>query len=237
MILKSLFNQSLTHPILPKNEWMNEWMVFQATILYCKALLGWEQPGLMSWILVWAMPQVQNRSLDLLTCSPMCYHSATAIPLPQTTKYNLTYPSIHPSWPKTQITKLPLLVSVCSPLKDIGNFLGTTLIPPQHPSITITLPQTPTYFAPYNQTYPNNYPSRPQTHRLWNYGSSSFLLYGSLWTILSIIFVVIVAAEIIYIILPPPSPHKPPPILITIPSENPRQFSASFTFTATRYRT
>ena len=54
-----------------------KWMVFQATVC---AILGWRQAGLMRWILVWNMPQVQDQLLDLLTCSPTRYHCVTAAP-------------------------------------------------------------------------------------------------------------------------------------------------------------
>ena len=45
------------------NEWMNEWMVLQATILHCKATLGQGQSRLTRQILVWIVPQVQDQSL------------------------------------------------------------------------------------------------------------------------------------------------------------------------------
>ena len=62
-----------------------------ATILHCKAILGRGQPGLMRWIL-WNMPLVQDRSLDLLTSSPVRYHCATDAP-----------------WLSTICSQLPLL--------------------------------------------------------------------------------------------------------------------------------
>ena len=47
-------------------------LVFQATILYCTALiLGRRQPGLMRWTFLWSMPLVQDRSLNLLTIIPV----------------------------------------------------------------------------------------------------------------------------------------------------------------------
>ena len=49
-------------------------MVFQATMLHCKAILGWRQAGLMRWILLWIEPLVQDQSLNLLICSPACYY-------------------------------------------------------------------------------------------------------------------------------------------------------------------
>ena len=52
-------------------------MVLQTTILTCKAILGREQTGIIRWISVWIMPQVQDRSMDLLTGSPALYHCAT----------------------------------------------------------------------------------------------------------------------------------------------------------------
>ena len=51
-----------------------KWFVFWATILHLKAILGWEQPGLMRWILLWIMPLVQDWSLDPLARSPVHYH-------------------------------------------------------------------------------------------------------------------------------------------------------------------
>ena len=54
------------------------WMVLLATILHCKAILGQGQPGLLRWILVWIMPQVQDWLVEQLICSPMRYHCATA---------------------------------------------------------------------------------------------------------------------------------------------------------------
>ena len=62
----------------------NEWMVFQATILFCKAILHSGQTN-------WANEkkfdmdhaQVPDHLLDLLTCSPVRYHCAVAVPHPQ----------------------------------------------------------------------------------------------------------------------------------------------------------
>ena len=42
--------------------------------------LGWGELGLMGWILLWIMPQVLDRSLDMLTCSPACFHCAMVAP-------------------------------------------------------------------------------------------------------------------------------------------------------------
>ena len=52
-------------------------------ILHCKNILGWRQPGQMRWILLcyvmlYIMPLVQDRSRDLLTSSPVCYHCTMA---------------------------------------------------------------------------------------------------------------------------------------------------------------
>ena len=44
-------------------------------ILYCEAMLGRGQPGLMIPILLLIMPLVQDRSLNLLTSSQVCYLS------------------------------------------------------------------------------------------------------------------------------------------------------------------
>ena len=63
------------------NEWMNEWMVFQATNAHCRGYTG---PGatlaneMNSW---WNMPQVQDQSVDLLTCSPQHYTTVSWLPL------------------------------------------------------------------------------------------------------------------------------------------------------------
>ena len=55
-------------------------MVFWAMIMHCEAILGQGQSRLMRWILVWIIPQVQDQSLNLLICSPVPYHCATAAP-------------------------------------------------------------------------------------------------------------------------------------------------------------
>ena len=55
-------------------------MALKAKILLCKAILGRGQPGLMRWILLWIMPLVQDRLLDLLTSSPECYHCKKDVP-------------------------------------------------------------------------------------------------------------------------------------------------------------
>ena len=55
------------------------WAVCEATILHCKAILSrgqhWEMMNLL-----WFMPMVQDRSLDLLTRSPAHYHGTTDAP-------------------------------------------------------------------------------------------------------------------------------------------------------------
>ena len=54
---------------------MNEWMVWQATILHCKSLQGREQLELMKWILdKYHAPRAGL--LSLLTCSFACYYVA-----------------------------------------------------------------------------------------------------------------------------------------------------------------
>ena len=50
-----------------------KWLVFKATILHCKAILGRGQPGWMRWILLCILPLAQDRSLDLLAKSPARY--------------------------------------------------------------------------------------------------------------------------------------------------------------------
>ena len=52
---------------------LNEWC-FKPRFCTCKAILGRGQPGVMRWILLWIMPLVQDRSLDLLTSSPARYN-------------------------------------------------------------------------------------------------------------------------------------------------------------------
>ena len=59
---------------------MNEWC-FRPRFCTMKAILGWGQPGLMRWILLWIMPLVQDRLLDLLTSSPACYDCTTGGPM------------------------------------------------------------------------------------------------------------------------------------------------------------
>ena len=56
-------------------------MVFRLQFCSVKlATLDWGHPGLVRYILVWIMPQAQDRLLDLLTCSPLrwpidrCYY-------------------------------------------------------------------------------------------------------------------------------------------------------------------
>ena len=59
--------------------WVNE-MYLRPWFCTCKVILGRGQPGLIRWILLWIMPLVQDRSLNLLTCSPARYHCATDAP-------------------------------------------------------------------------------------------------------------------------------------------------------------
>ena len=47
----------------------------------CTYILGWTQTGPMRWILLWIMPQVQDRLIDLLTSSPARYHCNHGWPL------------------------------------------------------------------------------------------------------------------------------------------------------------
>ena len=42
----------------------NEWC-FRPIFCTCKAILCWEQPRLMGWILLWIMPLVQDQSVEL----------------------------------------------------------------------------------------------------------------------------------------------------------------------------
>ena len=46
----------------------------------CTVRSYWDGDNLGKWdeFMVWIMPQVEDRSLDLLTCNPRCYHCATA---------------------------------------------------------------------------------------------------------------------------------------------------------------
>ena len=53
---------------LQQLKWMNEWCFRPQSCT--KAIMGWRQPGLMRWILVWIMPKMQDSLLDLLTGSP-----------------------------------------------------------------------------------------------------------------------------------------------------------------------
>ena len=65
-------------------EWMNEWMVFLATFLDREARLVRVQLVVMRWTLIWIMPLMQDRSLDLLTYSPSRYHCALSNTEPET---------------------------------------------------------------------------------------------------------------------------------------------------------
>ena len=53
---------------------------FRPRFCTCMAILGRGQPGLMNWCLLWIMPQVQDRSLYLLTSSQAPYHNTTDAP-------------------------------------------------------------------------------------------------------------------------------------------------------------
>ena len=66
-----------------------EWIMFQASIHHCKAILYRGQPGLMRLIL--CMNQVQNWSPNLLTCSPACYHCATTAQVLRSRIYEYIY--------------------------------------------------------------------------------------------------------------------------------------------------
>ena len=52
--------------------------VFRPRFCTAKAILGRGQLGRMGWILLWIMPLMQERSLDLLISSPAHYHCTTA---------------------------------------------------------------------------------------------------------------------------------------------------------------
>ena len=60
--------------------WKSNDSCFRPWFCTCKAILCRGQPRLMRWILLLYMPLVQDRSLNLLTSSPMCYHYATDAP-------------------------------------------------------------------------------------------------------------------------------------------------------------
>ena len=67
---------------------------------FCIVILNLGQPGLVRWILLWIMPQVQYRLFDLLTCSLARYHCTmdappthdiiTAVTVNSTTRNNIT---------------------------------------------------------------------------------------------------------------------------------------------------
>ena len=57
----------LSSPKQPDYQNETKWMVFQTTILHCKAILGWGQPGLIRWISLWIMPQSRT---NYSTCWP-----------------------------------------------------------------------------------------------------------------------------------------------------------------------
>ena len=72
------------------NETQNEWIACFRPQFCNVRLLGRGQPGLMRWILVWIMPQVQDWLLNLLTRSPVSYHCATTAPSAMEHWYELT---------------------------------------------------------------------------------------------------------------------------------------------------
>ena len=69
---------SETSKIYLKMKW-NEWC-FRPWFCICKAILCRVQPALMGWGLLWIIPLVHDRSLDLLTSSPARYHCTTNAP-------------------------------------------------------------------------------------------------------------------------------------------------------------
>ena len=84
----SLF--TIKHPSDFRSTFKYYWMVFGATMMYCKAILGKGQPGLMRWILVWNTPQVQDWShtkpVNLQSSSPLppaCYDCPSPPQTPQ----------------------------------------------------------------------------------------------------------------------------------------------------------
>ena len=88
--------------------------VFWTIILHCKAILGRGKPRLMRWILLWIMPQVQDRSLDLLACSPAHYHCTTDAPLHTRHLTNITkYQTIHNEIWRQWFTKWDTIASEC----------------------------------------------------------------------------------------------------------------------------
>ena len=57
-------------------KWMNK-LCLRLWFCTCNAIAGRRQPGLMRWILLWIIPLVQDRSLDLLTSSQGRHHCIT----------------------------------------------------------------------------------------------------------------------------------------------------------------
>ena len=85
-------------------------------ILHCKVFIetiwpGQWQPGLMRWILIWIMPQVQDRLLDLLTCNPARYHCTTYNGPSFITIMSLWYTWI-PSYPPCYLFQTPQIFSM-----------------------------------------------------------------------------------------------------------------------------
>ena len=72
-----------------------EWIVLYAAILHCTAILARVQPKLMKWSLVWIMPQLQNRSLDMLTCSAVSYQLCHGCPIDMEDRWAITYCMVH----------------------------------------------------------------------------------------------------------------------------------------------
>ena len=63
----------------------NDWC-FRPRFCTVKAILGQRQPGRIRGILSWIMPLAQDRSPDLLACSPARYHCTTDAPCHVETK-------------------------------------------------------------------------------------------------------------------------------------------------------
>ena len=78
-------------PIFRRNEWC-----FSPWFCTCKATLGWVQPGLMRWLLLWITPMEEDWSLDVLTSSPACYHNTTDDPLFRRVLHHTPCPSPPP---------------------------------------------------------------------------------------------------------------------------------------------
>ena len=61
-------------PRMPPIQYIKLGQEMNGILFHCKAIQGRGKPGLMRWILMWNTLQVQDRVLDLLTCSPVRYH-------------------------------------------------------------------------------------------------------------------------------------------------------------------